>query len=122
MKRFALTALILALALAPAAAQGIDLGNFPLGSWLDANYDAVWEFSSGNIRILSPAGDVLFDFGAAGVQNFKVGAGGDGPFITFACEAAGRTYKITKPLTKSSAVLEIQRPNLADYKVEMPKK
>ncbi len=122
MKRLALAALVFLLALAPAVAQGIDLGSFPLGSWLDANYDAVWEFTSGNIRILSPAGDVLFDFGSAGVQDFKVGAGGDGPFITFACEAAGRTYKITKPLTKSSAVLEIERPNLPKYKVEMAKK
>lgn len=122
MKRFVLATAIVLIALAPVAAQGINLGSFPVGSWLDANYDAVWEFSTGNIRILSPAGDVLWDFSAAGVQDFKVGAGGDGPFITFACEAAGRTYKITKPLTKSSAVLEIQRPNLADYKVEMAKK
>ena len=122
MKRFALIACIAALTVAPAAAQGINLGSFPVGSWLDANYDAVWEFSTGNIRILSPAGDVLFDFGAAGVQDFKVGAGGDGPFITFACETAGRKYKITKPLTKSSATLEIERPNLPVYKVEMPKK
>ena len=55
MKRI-IVVLVLALAIAGlAAAEGINLGSFPLGTWLDANYSAIWEFSTGNIRILSPS-------------------------------------------------------------------
>jgi hypothetical protein len=122
MKRILLAVLIALVAFAPAFAEGIDLGNFPLGSWLDANYEAVWEFSSGNIRILAPDGMLYFDFGAEGIQNFKVGAGGDGPFITFSCAAAGRSYKLTKPLLKPEMTLEIERTGLPAYSVVMAKR
>ncbi len=122
MKRIALFAVVLALALAPAMAQGINLGNFPLGSWLDANYDAVWEFTTGNIRILAPDGSVHFDFGKEGIQDFKVGAGSDGPFITFSCAATGKAYKLIKPLLKADMTLEITRPKLPLYTVVMAKR
>ena len=121
MKRIALAARIGLVALVPAFSQGMDLGTFPLGRWLDANYDAVWEFTSGNIRIVAPDGTVYFDFGKVEVRDFKVGAGTDGPFITFSCDATGKSYKLSKPLSKSSVILEIQRPSLPLYRVEMPK-
>jgi hypothetical protein len=122
MKRIALVIFIILVAFSPVFAQGINLGNFPLGTWLDANYDAVWEFSSGNIRILAPDGAVYFDFSAEGIQDFKVGAGSDGPFITFSCAAAGRSYKLTKPLLKSEMTLEIERAGLPSYSVVMAKR
>lgn len=123
MKRLAVAlVLILAVSAAPAFAQGINLGNFPLGSWFDANYDAVWEFTTGNIRILAPDGSLRFDFGAEGIQDFKVGAGADGPFITFACAAVGKSYKLTKPLLKAEMTLEIERANLPKYAVTMAKR
>lgn len=123
MKRLALTLLVIvALGAVPAFAQGINLGDFPLGSWLDANFDAVWEFSTGNIRILAPDGSLHFDFGAEGIQDFKVGAGADGPFITFSCAAAGKSYKLTKPLLKPEMTLEIERTGLPKYSATMAKR
>lgn len=102
-------------------ADDIDLGDFPLGSWLDANYDAVWEFTTGNIRILSPSGELYFDFQARGIEDFKVGVGLEGPFITFTCAEVGKSYKLVKPLTSSSLILEITRTGLPLYRVDMPK-
>lgn len=123
MKRLGLSlVIILFIGAAPAFAQGINLGNFPLGSWFDANYDAVWEFSTGNIRILAPDGSVHFDFGAKGIQDFKLGAGAEGPFITFSCAAVGKSYKLTKPLLKAEMSLEIERAGLPKYTVTMAKR
>jgi len=48
--------------------------------------------------------------------------GGDGPYITFTCAAAGKSYKLTKPLLKSEMLLQIDRSGLPTYKVTMPKK
>jgi len=120
MKRLVL-ALVVAAILVPAA-SALDLGNFPLGSWFDANWDAVWEFTSGNIRILAPDGTEHFDFDKAGVQNWKIGAGADGPNISFDCEASGKSYKLSKPLTSAAVILEITRPAEANYRVEMAKR
>lgn len=123
MKRLAIViVMILAIGAVPAFAQGINLGNFPLGTWIDANYDAVWEFSTGNIRILAPDGSVHFDFGAEGIQDFRVGAGADGPFISFSCAAAGKSYKLTKPPLKAEMTLEIERAGLPKYAVTMAKR
>jgi len=105
MKRI-LLALIVAAIVLPAA-SALDLGDFPLGSWFDPNWNAIWEFSSGNIRILLADGTVKADFDALTVQNWKFGAGADGPYVEFDCEATGKHYKISKPLLKAQVVLEI---------------
>ncbi len=42
--------------------EGFDMGDFPLGKWLDPNWDALWEFHSDNIRILDTDGGVYYDF------------------------------------------------------------
>ena len=47
-----LVVLIILLAAVSLSADPIQLGNFPVGQWLDANYNAVWDFASDNIRIL----------------------------------------------------------------------
>ena len=67
MKRFALVLALVALLAVPAFAEGINLGDFPLGSWVDANYDAVWTFTTGNIQILAMDGTTVFEIGRAHV-------------------------------------------------------
>ncbi len=120
MKRIVLALLVAAIVIP--AASALDLGEFPLGSWFDPNWNAIWEFSSGNIRILLADGTVKADFDVLTVQNWKIGAGADGPFVEFDCEATGKHYKISKPLLKADVVLEIKRPSEPDYRVEMPKR
>lgn len=122
MKRFTLVIALIAMLAVPVFAEGLHLGDFPLGSWVDANYDAVWTFSTGNIQILAPDGTKVFDFDKAGVQDFKLGVGEDGPFVSFSCAVAGRSYKISKPVLKSAMILEIERTDLPSYRVEMAKK
>ena len=102
-------------------ADPIQLGNFPLGQWLDTNYNAVWDFSSGNIRILSTSGSVLYDFSTKTIQDFEVFLEGTQPGISFTCPEAGRSYKFLKPLTSSDIVMEIERKALPRYSVTMKK-
>ncbi len=102
-------------------AEEIKLGDFPIGKWLDANYDAIWEFTSDNIRIVAPDGSVYFDFSKNTVRDFKVTASLDGAVLTYSCEEAGRSYKFTKPVTNMNLILEIDRPGKEHYKVEMKK-
>lgn len=114
--------LVLALAFGGfAAAEGIELGNFPLGSWLDANYSAVWVFDSGNIVINSPSGELIYDFGKATVEDFKIGAEAGGATLSFSCKETGKFYKFTKPLSSSDLVLDIDPPWKVHYQVKMAK-
>lgn len=122
MKRSLMVLALALVAFLPVFADGINLGDFPLGTWLDPNYDAVWEFKSNNIRILALDGSVYYDFDQMGIQDFKVGAGTDGPFLSFSSEATGKQYKFTKPLLSADMIMEIMRPELPDYKVTMPKR
>jgi len=97
------------------SADPIQLGSFPVGQWLDANYDAVWDFSSNNIRILSTDGRVLYDFSSKTIQDFKVILEGVQPGITFTCPEAQRSYKFLKPLTSGDLVMEIDRAGFSQY-------
>jgi hypothetical protein len=92
-----------------------------VGKWLDPNYDAVWEFTSDNIRILSTDGEVYFDFSEQGVKDFSVGMESGTPVMSFESEAARRSYKFTKPVTNMNIILEIDAPWNRNYKVEMKK-
>ena len=103
------------------SADPINLGNFPIGQWLDANYDAIWDFSSGNIRILGLDGKVLYDFSTKTIQNFQVFVEGSQPGISFTCPEAGRSYRFLKPLTNTDVVMEIERTGLPKYTVTMKK-
>ena len=118
----AIVVLIMLLAATALFADSINLGNFPVGQWLDPNYNAVWDFSTGNIRILNTNGAVLYDFSSKTIQNFKVFLDGVNPGISFTCPEAGRSYRFVKPLTDSTLLMEIDRTNLAKYKVTMPKR
>ena len=101
------------------SADPIELGTFPVGQWLDANYDAVWDFSSTNIRILSTSGAVLYDFSTKTIQNFRVFLDGTQPGISFTCPEAGRSYRFIKPLTNTDVILEIERTDEPTYTVTM---
>jgi len=113
------TVLIILLAAASLPANPNQLGDFPLGQWLDANYDAVWDFTSNNIRILSSSGKVLYDFSDKTIRDFKVFMEGTRPGISFTCPEAGRTYKFLKPLNSSNAIMEIERGNRSKYTVAL---
>jgi len=113
--------LIILLTAVSLSADPIHLGNFPLGQWLDANYNAVWDFTASNIRILSPDGKVLYDFSEKTIQDFKFIVEGAQPGITFTCPEAGRSYKFLKPLLNSDVVMEIERKYLPNYSVTMKK-
>ena len=102
-------------------ADPIQLGTFPVGKWLDPNYNAVWDFSSNNIRILGLNGDVLYDFSGKTIQNFKVFVDGAQPGISFDCPESGRAYRFLKPLTNTDVVMEINRDGLPKYTVNMKK-
>ena len=101
------------------SADPIQLGSFPVGQWLDANYDAVWDFSSNNIRILSTNGIVLYDFSTKTVENLRVFMDGTQPGISFTCPEAGRSYRFVKPLTNTDVIMEITRSALPVYTVTM---
>jgi hypothetical protein len=102
-------------------AADINLGQFPLGKWLDANYDAVWEFSTGNIKILDLSGNVLYNFSEKTVNGFRVFLEGTQPGVTFSCPEAGRSYRFLKPLTNTDVVLEIDRDGKPKYTVTLKK-
>jgi len=104
------------------SADPIQLGNFPVGQWLDANYNAVWDFSSNNIRILSPNGIVLYDFSDKTIRDFKVILEGTQPGISFTCVESGRSYKFLKPLIGTDLSMYIIRTGLPEYSVTMKKK
>lgn len=122
MKKFLIAALLSVMLVVGAFAQeSIELGDFPLGSWLDANYGAVWEFSSGNIRILDTAGGVFWDFAEKGITDFQVTVDTDGIGITFTCEAAGdsgKTYWFKKGFA-DSIDMRIARNEYPEYNVKM---
>lgn len=102
-------------------AGSINLGDFPLGKWLDSNYSAIWEFSTSNIKITAPDGTVYCDFDQKTIENFKVSASMAGPSITFSCPETGRAYKFTKSLTNMDMTMVIQRDGKPDYTVVMKK-
>jgi hypothetical protein len=107
---------------APAVGGKINLGNFPAGKWLDSNYDAIWELSSNNLRILdSNSGNVYWDFSDLTIQNFKVGVDGLNPVISFSCPEAGRSYSFKATPADGSLTLTIERSDQPKYTVTMKK-
>ena len=117
-----LVVLVVLLAAASLPADPIQLGTFPLGQWLDATYNAVWDFASNNIRILSVDGKVLYDFSAKTIKDFKLIMEGTQPGISFTCPEAGRTYKFLKSLLGSDLTMEIERNSKPKYSVNMQKR
>jgi hypothetical protein len=102
------------------AASSIDLGNFPSGSWIDANYDALWTFSTDNIVLSYTDGEEVFDFNGK-IDNFLVAPGANGIEVSFNCEETGWGYKFVKTLdiTQTSVKMFIERTDGLHYEVVM---
>lgn len=89
-------------------ATEINLGNFPVGTWHDSTWNADWEFSSRNIKLLQN-GSVVYDFNGK-IKDFKVNAGSDGVTITFACDETRRSYSFNKDVSlKTDITMVIDR-------------
>jgi hypothetical protein len=120
-----MSVLIVLLVAMSASAIPLDIGAFPIGKWLDPNYDAVWDFSSDNIRILSRSGAVIYDFSQKTVQEFNVFIEANNPGITFSCPESERKYRFVKPLTDQDVTMTIDRtlymPDFPIYTVKMPR-
>ena len=114
--------LVLLLAATALFAQKIDLGDFPSGKWLDPNYDAIWEISTNNIRILdSKTGDLLWDFSTKTINGLKPINVSRHAGLTFVCPEAERTYKISENLPDTDLTLVIDRDDKPTYTVKMKK-
>ncbi len=120
MKKILIICLLLIAGTSMVWSGGLNLGNFPLGKWLDARWNAVWEFNSGNIRILTPSGDVYYDFNGKTIENFSVKPSAKGLSLSFYCKETGKKYNFIKPLTNLNLLMEIRTDTGNNYKVELP--
>ncbi|MCQ2240755.1 hypothetical protein [Treponema sp.] len=119
-----LMVVVAAIAFAAAAfAQEVDLtdatktikfpGDFNLGKWYDAKWDAYWEFESDNISLYK--GDAKIVSFAGKIDNWKTTVSTRGLEITFDCASTNRSYKVTKPISASSDLeLEVERHDVPD--------
>ena len=120
MKKILLIIMILLAATVMVYSQGIDLGDFPIGKWLDANWDAVWEFSSSNIRILGTHGEVHYDFYGKTIEKWSVRPSDQGLVLSFYCPDTGKEYYFVKPLTNLNLLMDINTDSGIKYHVELP--
>ena len=105
-----------------AQSQSINLGDFPIGKWMDSNWDAIWEFESDNIRILDSEGGVYYDFTGKTIENFTIKPGTSGIVLSFYCKETEKKYIFTKPLTNLNLKMVIDTDSGIHYEVELPLK
>ncbi len=120
MKKLLLIILILTAATIMVHSAEMELGDFPLGKWLDSNWDAVWEFESNNIRILGTDGSVYCDFDKKTIENWSLKPGTKGLVVSFYCPETGKKYQFTKPLTNLNLLMVIDTDTGIHYEVELP--
>jgi len=120
MKKILLVILMVTMATVMVHSEGIEMGDFPIGKWMDANWDAVWEFESNNIRILSTNGSVHYDFDGKTIEDWKVRPGTKGLVLSFYCAETGKKYEFTKPLTNLNLLMVIDTDTGNHYEVELP--
>ena len=118
MKKGFLIVLLSLLAAGFIAAEDINLGDFPVGKWLDATYDAVWSFSSDNIQLYRTDGRLVYDFRGE-VEDFNVGAGMAGVELTFKCAGTDRSYKFAKGLTNLDLALVVDKADGEHHETDM---
>ncbi len=107
------------LMMAGLSAQSIDLGKFPKGSWVDRNWNAVWEFGANSIKLYDTAGSLLFDFDGK-IENFKVDVGVSNAKISFSCKETQRSYLFTKGLADLNLDMKIDPEwTTTDYSVTL---
>ena len=122
MKKVLFIFLFSALLLISVSAQDKDFnpGDFVLGNWIDSNYDAVWEFTGDNIRILTMDGKgVYYDFKDKTKKDFKISVTDNMPSLSFYCEETGKKYTFKKPLTGKDLLMDIIPPSKKLYTVKM---
>lgn len=102
-------------------AEGLNLGDFPVGKWLDANWDATWEFNSDNIRILDENSAVVYDFNSKTIRNFKLSPSISGLKLSFRCDETGKNYEFVKGLTNLDLEMTIDTDSGIHYEVILPK-
>lgn len=118
MKKAILILLLAMMAVSFVSAEDIDLGKFPLGEWLDTNYDAYWVFESDNIMI-KQNGAVVFDF-MDKIEDFNLEATMAGEVeMKFSCNDAGREYTLSNKLGSTDITLMFKRDDGVDYSVKM---
>lgn len=119
MKKIILAVLLICVA-AGLSAQ-MDLGEFPLGKWKDANWDAVWCFTSDKIVLEKADGSGLwYDFGVdATIEKWEVTGTGEGIQLSFFCVETGKHYYFVKGLTSMDLILRIKWEGYDDYETTM---
>lgn len=103
----------------------IDLGDFPKGTWTDANWNAEWVFGLENIQLKDAGtGAVIFDFTEDKLTNFKLSPSTSGLIVSFTCKETERSYSFTKPMSLDTNIIMEINPDWTteNYKVTMPLK
>ena len=117
-----LISLIVVSAVCLAGLFAVDFGDFPKGTWKDANWDANWDFGVDSLKLKdSNTNKVIFDF-AGKMDNFKLTPSAKGLTVSFDCKETQRSYKFTKPATLDTSIeMEIDPEwTSSKYKVTMP--
>lgn len=121
MKKIVLVLLILIVASSFSWAGSFNLGDFPIGKWLDSRWNALWEFKSDNIRILdSGTGDLVYDFDGKSIEKFSVKPSLKGIVLSFYCKETGKMYTFTKGVTSLNLDMLINTDSGNNYEVNLP--
>ena len=118
-KLIVILVLLFAVSTVTVFAQSISIPAANVGKWLDPNWDAIWDLSTNNIRILDLDGSVIYNFSGM-IQNWGVSMDGINPVVSFACQDVGKSYRFTF-LLNGNWRMEITRPNEPLYTVELLK-
>ncbi|MDC7234347.1 MAG: hypothetical protein PQJ58_14030 [Spirochaetales bacterium] len=103
-----------------AAAEEIKAGTFPLGEWLDPNYDAVWAFQNQN-TMLYQNDELVYNFKGM-ISDFKVGGDVSGMIeVKFRCDDTGRSYTFSMKKDSTDMTMYFMKDNGLDYTVVMEK-
>lgn len=119
--RIIILSLVLLLALS-VGANAITMGDFPPGKWLDHNWNAVWEFTATNIRILDLDGGVYYDFDGKTINDLNVETKGEDIVLSFSCEETKKRYSFSKSvtdLTNLDITMIITIADIDPYRVRM---
>ncbi len=116
-KYFVVLALCFTIA-AFAVAEGVDLGTFPAGEWLDDNYDALWTFTTDNIQLYRTDGTLVYDFRGE-IENFDLKVTGSGLELSFSCTGTARSYQFIKGVTDTDLKLVIDTDSGIHYETDM---
>lgn len=83
---------------------------FPVGKWLDANWDALWViYEDQSVKLFdSKSGDLIYDF-KDGAKDIKLEKEGLGLKLSFRCDDTQRFYAFTKELEGTDLKLDIDR-------------